>query len=91
MQEGTGWFWGFGSIPGTRFPSEKLLPVAVPRSECLNSASSPDEEKLFDHRTFCVRYNLKLSTVTDHMLQRGLKFEVSAKTLSREKQKANLN
>lgn len=55
------------------------------------SASSPDEEKLFDHCTFCVQYNLRLSSVTDNVLQRGLKFEVLAKTPTREKQKANLN
>lgn len=56
-----------------------------------NSASGPEEEKFFDHHAFCVGHNLRMSPVTDHMLQSGLKFEVSATTLTREKRKANLN
>lgn len=73
-----------------RFPLERLLLVTVLQSEYL-TGSGPDEEELFDHLTSSMRYNLRLSPVTDRMLQRGLKFEVSAKTLAREKQKANLN
>lgn len=65
-----------------RFPLDRLLLVTMPQSEYL-TASGPDEEKLFDHLTSSMRYNLRLSPVTDHMLQRGLKFEVSAKTLAR--------
>lgn len=56
-----------------------------------NSASGPEKEKFFDHHAFCIGHNLRMSPVTDHMLQSGLKFEVSAKTLTREKRKANLN
>lgn len=69
------------------FPSQKLLPVAMPLSECLTLLLAQMKRKLFDHRTSCMRYNLRLSPVTDHMLQRGLKFEVSAKSLAREKQR----
>lgn len=75
-----------------RFPLERQ-PAACRYAPGLlsNSASGPEEERFFDHHTFCIGHNLRMSPVTDHMLQSGLKFEVSAKTLTREKQKANLN
>lgn len=90
VQEGTGSLWGSGSIPRKRFPLETLLSVSAPPSEC-QTLLLAQMKRNFDHCTFCMRYNLGLSPTTDHMFQGGLKFEVSAKTLAREKQKANLS
>lgn len=84
-------FLGFREHPRDESPLGEAATCCHAAVSMSKSASGPEEEKPSDHRTSCVRYDLRLSPVTDHMLQRGRKFEVSAKTLAREKQKANLN
>lgn len=56
-----------------------------------HSSSGPNKGAGFDAFALCNESTQSMSPVTDHLLQRGLQFEVSAITLTREKQKANLN
>lgn len=87
VQEVPGCSWGTQGIlgePHDVFIGDSPWAAAGPVLQWHLTSSGPGEEELFDHCPPRTRYNLKLSPVTDHMLQRGRKLDVSAKTLARE-------